>query len=40
MREIIDECPKPNLPYGKKVVELAATALHDIGVSTSLPKDN
>lgn len=27
LQAIIDECPEPKLPYGKKVVEIAKNAL-------------
>lgn len=33
LRDIIDECPNPNLPYGHKVVEIAKKAIEDINES-------
>ncbi len=31
LQEIIEECPKPKLPYGKRVVNIAKTALDECG---------
>lgn len=33
LREIIEECPNPKLPYGQKVVEIAKKAIEDINES-------
>lgn len=31
LQDIIDECPNPTLPYGKKIVALANEALKKVG---------
>jgi len=32
LQDIIEECPNPKLPYGKKIVALASAALKKVGV--------